>query len=333
MNDTNIFCPHCKKLISLNATVCPFCNKEVTVLQDYINRQLNSVSPSVENSALQNQLSQGSVSSPDVNNVPNVVSSKSNFVNVITALLFIAAVAFGIYYFINKKGNEVDLFALSGVYHNDKYYVKVAMKGQDVLGISLFENIDDELSSEFFGPNDYDGNLYFDYFGTTELFMNDEGVFTGSAKIRFSDDLMFVEMTNDENGLNIKVTSNNTVNSITNFTGSYKMLETELMGWTGKYERDGVIVYIDEVYYGYLDIYITDGMEESLYVEGVTGDDDFENCEYTANEINCSMEFFEMNESIKITKSSDGIIIDGNSNVGKSGEFINSLDGTYKRVK
>ena len=222
MNDTNIFCPHCKKLISMNATVCPFCNKEVTVLQDYINRQLNSVSPSVENSALQNQLSQGSVSSPDVNNVPNVVSSKSNFVNVITALLFIAAVAFGIYYFINKKGNEVDLFALSGVYHNDKYYVKVAMKGQDVLGISLFENIDDELSSEFFGPNDYDGNLYFDYFGTTELFMNDEGVFTGSAKIRFSDDLMFVEMTNDENGLNIKVTSNNTVNSITNFTGYIK---------------------------------------------------------------------------------------------------------------
>ena len=111
------------------------------------------------------------------------------------------------------------------------------------------------------------------------------------------------------------------------------MLETELMGWTGKYERDGVIVYIDEVYYGYLDIYITDGMEESLYVEGVTGDDDFENCEYTANEINCSMEFFEINESIKITKSSDGIIIDGNSNVGKAGEFINSLDGTYKRVK
>ena len=97
------------------------------------------------------------------------------------------------------------MFALSGVYHNDKYYVKVAMKGQDVLGISLFENIDDELSSEFFGPNDYVGNLYFDYFGTTELFMNDEGVFTGSAKIRFSDDLMFVEMTNDENGLNMLI--------------------------------------------------------------------------------------------------------------------------------
>lgn len=307
-------CRHCGKEVNEGASVCPFCNKELSA-------SVNPESSSVEQAS--------NVSNAETKEVVKVkkANSKRNIaiVMIIMGMLMVATGVVLTFVDDNKsldsgnnsnnengtgnenannndntKSNSINtLLSYSGVYSNGNNSLTLYLATADY---AYMTTTSDEGVIMISLELDDNGNL----------------VYTDSFS--FDDEEIEIKISKVDNGISVVASSSDATSSYNSMSGTYVKKEFEAT-WSGYYKNGDIDLIIDEYTSDAVQIFIQkDFSSFSLVADG-----------YTDTTIDYSDEFFDDVDEINIEKTDTGLVVTASSSDSES--LLNEISGNYTLVK